>query len=92
MPVLFCLQLAGASRGARIAIVNERDPMSNEDVVFDRHALANKCVARNLAAVTDLRILLDLYESADLRLIADFTAIKIDELREHYVLAQLDVS
>ena len=43
------LQLAARGRGARINIVDERDAVADEHVVFDRHAFADEGVAGDLA-------------------------------------------
>src|SRR5262245_33421360 len=48
-PVLARLQLPLGGRRAGIGIVGERDVVADEDLVFDRHALADERVARDLA-------------------------------------------
>jgi len=53
--------------------------MTDEDVVLNGHALAHKRVTRDLAAFTNTCILLDFNKRANLGLIADLTAIKIDK-------------
>ena len=55
-------------------------------------ALADKCVAGDLAALADASILLNFNECADLCIVSDFAPIEIDELRQPHVLPQLDVS
>jgi hypothetical protein len=42
-----------------------------------------------LQLLTDLRVLLNLDERADLRLVADLTAVQVDELGKLHALAQL---
>ena len=54
-------------------------------------AFTDEGVARNLAALAHGCVLLDFDECADLGLIADFAAVKIDELGELDVSSQLHV-
>ena len=72
-------------------IVDERHAVTDEDVVFDGDAFANKGMAGNLAIAADGGILLDLDECANLGVIADLAAVQVDELGELDVLAQLYV-
>ena len=65
--------------------------MSDEDVVFNHHTLADEGVAGDLAALADAGILLDLDESPDLGLVPDLASVQIDELRQPDLGAQLDV-
>ena len=65
--------------------------MSDEDAFLDRYALTNECVAGNLAVVPHFRVFLNLHESADLRFVADFTTVQVDELRQLDILAELYV-
>src|SRR5215831_3310735 len=53
--------------------------MTNEYIVLDGDAFANKRVTRNLAAGTDDRILLNLNKTTDARLIPYRTAVKVSE-------------
>jgi hypothetical protein len=46
-------------------------------------------VAGDLAALSDVGILLDLDESPDFCLVADFAAVQVDELGKFYVLPKL---
>ena len=65
--------------------------MSDKHVVFDRHSFANEGVTRNLAALADDGILLDLDKRADLGFVPNFAAIEVNEFREPDVFPQLDV-
>ena len=78
---LLGLKFAAGRRRARIRVVDERHAMADEDVIFDRDALTDERVARNLAAAADPGVLLDFDERADLRLVADLAAVEIDKSR-----------
>src|SRR5262249_60327050 len=82
LPVAARLELTGRRRRARVGVVDEGDAVADEDVILDRHALADEGVARDLAAPSDRRVLLDFDERADLGLVADLAPIQVDELRE----------
>src|SRR5688572_8721544 len=73
--------------GAGIFVVDERDVMSNEHVILDRHAFADKSMAGNFDMPTNFRPLLDLDEGADLRIITDFTPVEINEVIDGHLLA-----
>src|SRR5262249_8252137 len=90
-PIFFGLQAAARGGGARVDVVDERYPMSYEDVLLDSDAFADKSVAGDLAVAPDPGVLLDLDKRADLGVITNLTAVQVDELREFDVLAQLDV-
>src|SRR5258705_3747314 len=89
-PVVLCLELARRSRRARIGSVDEGDAMADEHAVLDGDAFTDESVARNLAPPANLRVLLDLDERADLRFVADLTAVQVDELSERDVASKLD--
>src|SRR5258708_31830858 len=63
--------------------------MADEHVVLNLYSFTHKRMARNFAAFSHTRILLDFNESAYLGFIADFAAVQIDELGEPDVLAEL---
>ena len=86
-PVLFGLRQS-AGRGARIGIVDEDDAMTHEDLILDRHALADKGVAGDLAAGADHRVFLDFHEGANARFVADPAAVKINEAVDRDVFSQ----
>src|SRR5436190_2474053 len=90
LPVLFGLQLTVDGRPG-IGVVDEHHAVPDEDVVLDRHALADERVAGDLAVLSDPGVLLNLDEGADLRVVPDFAAVEIDELRELDALTQLHV-
>src|SRR5215472_589970 len=78
-PIAFRLELAFPGRCARIGIVDEGDSMSDEDVVFDGHAFADEGMARNLAILPNGRVLLNFDERANLGVLSNFAAVKINE-------------
>ena len=88
LPVGFGLELAAGRGGARVGVVDEGHIVADEHVVFDIDTFAHEGVARNLAVLSDSRVLLDLYERADFRLVADFATIQIDELRKLHIVSE----
>jgi hypothetical protein len=65
--------------------------MTDEHVVLDVHSLANKAMARDLAALADFGVLLHLDKGADLCLISNFTTVEIDELGQFNIAAEFNV-
>ena len=65
--------------------------MTDEDVIFDGHALTHERVAGNLAAAADTGVLLNFNERTNLGLIADFATVEIDELRKLDAFSKCDV-
>ena len=53
LPIRLGLQRAVRVRGSRIAIIDKSDIVPDKNLVFQRHALADKGVAGYLAAVAD---------------------------------------
>lgn len=49
----------------RKAVVDESHAVADEDFIFNRHALANKAVAGNLAPLADARAFLDFNKRPD---------------------------
>src|SRR5207245_1270858 len=75
-PVRLRLQSALVRRGARPLIVDEHNPMPDEDVVLDSHAVADERVALDLAVRADDSAALDLDVGADTRVVADLAAVE----------------
>ena len=65
--------------------------MSDEDVGFNRYALADEGMTRDLAAVADLCALLDFDKRPDPRLVANLAAIQIYERVNLHVATELDI-
>jgi hypothetical protein len=91
LPVLLALQGADPVRGPRVLVVDERYPVSDEHIVLDGHAFADERVALDLAVPADAGVLLHFHECPDLRIVADRTAVKVDELGQTDILAELHV-
>lgn len=91
LPVGLSHEFAGRIRGARISVIRKLHAVTDKDVLFNLHSFADKRVARNLAPRPDSRVFLNLNECADLGLIADFTAVQVDEPREFDAFAELDI-
>src|SRR5580704_14031115 len=64
--------------------------MTDKNVIFNVYALADECVARNLAPASDPCVLLDLDECPNLGFVPNFATVEIYELRELYVFTELD--
>src|SRR5262245_4186088 len=75
LPVHLGLHVPCRGRRARVGRIDEGDTVPDEDVVLDRHALADEGMTRDLAPTADFGILLNLDERANLRAISDFAAI-----------------
>ena len=65
--------------------------MADEDVVLDRHAFADERMTRDFAAPADRRVLLNFDECPDLGLVANGTAIQVDELAKGDARTETDV-
>ena len=65
--------------------------MADKDIVFDGHAFANEGMTGYFAVGADGGVLLDFDECADLGVVADRTAIEIDEFGKLDVTAEADV-
>jgi hypothetical protein len=65
--------------------------VADENIVLDRDAFTNEGVARDLATLANGSVLLDLDKGTNLRFITDFASVKIDELGQLDVSAQLHV-
>src|SRR5262249_39589031 len=72
-------------------VIDEQHPVANEALVLDRHALADERVAADFAAPADGRVLLHLDEGADAGLVADATAVQVDEGVQHHAHTQAHV-
>ena len=53
--------------------------MTDEHAILDKHALADEAIARYLTIGADLGVLLDFDERTDLCVLADTTAVEVDE-------------
>src|SRR5450755_2313374 len=90
-PICLGLKFTFRGRRPRIAVVDKRHTVADENVIFDVHAFTNKGVAGNLAAPPNARIFLNFHEGAYFGFVADFTSIHVDELGELDVFPKLDV-
>src|SRR6516225_1273919 len=77
-PILGPLHGAVGIRGPRALIVCEHDAVTDENIVFYRHALADKTMRRDLTILADTHPLLYLYKRSDPRIITYFTFIQVD--------------
>ena len=90
-PVSLSLQCAALRCRARVFVIDKSDPMTNEHLVLDVDAFANEAMTRDLAIAADSRALLNLDERTDLRVVADFAAVKVDEVIDNHVPPELDI-
>src|SRR5256885_1162489 len=65
--------------------------MADKDVVLNNDAFTDESVAGNFAVASDESAFLDFNERADLRALANLTTIKIDEVVDDDIAAELDV-
>ena len=65
--------------------------MPDEDVVFDRDAVADECVALDLAVRADRGPALDLDKRSDPGVVADLAAVEVRERLNDDALAELDI-
>jgi hypothetical protein len=72
-------------------VVNKGDIMSDKDIVFDLDPLADKGVARDLNVLSDLGVLLYLDESANLTVVSDGAAVKIDKSEDTHTGAKFNI-
>jgi hypothetical protein len=72
-------------------VVDEQHAVANEYFIFDSDAGTNERVARNFAALADVRVALNLDERADSRRVADAASVKIYERSKLHLFAQDNV-
>jgi hypothetical protein len=72
-------------------VVRKDYTVTNKDVVLDGYAVADESVTLDTTTATNCRTPLDLYKSADLRLIADPAAVQVRELVNDHATAQFNV-
>jgi hypothetical protein len=75
------LWLAFFGRRTREFVIDEHHTMTDEDFILNCNAFTDKRVGRDFASQPDLSADLNLNECTDSRLIADATAIKINQVR-----------
>src|SRR5262245_14771220 len=64
--------------------------MTDENLILDRHPLADEGMTGNLAAAADDGVLLNFNEGADLGVVADFASVQVDAVRELDAISELD--
>ena len=79
LPVGFGLQFSPLVRGPWILVVDEHHAVTDKNAVLNRHAFADEGVTTNLDPTADLGAFLDFHKRANLRLVANLTAVQIDE-------------
>src|SRR6516162_10741073 len=91
-PILGALHGAVGIRGPRALIVCEHDAVTDGNIVFYRHALADKTMRRDLTILADNHPLLHLHECGNLRIITYFTLIQVDEIQNADILSDKHIS
>src|SRR5437879_1349118 len=91
LPVSLSLQATPLLRRTRKTIVDERYAVANKHLVLERHAFAEKAVTRDLAAAANPRAFLNFNKSAHLRVVSDFTTVKIGKRENLDPLAKLHI-
>ena len=79
LPICFGLQSA-VGGGSRVQIIDEHDPVPDENVILDGYTLTDERVRGNLAATSDEGVLLNLNERSDFCIVAKRTAVEIDQI------------
>jgi hypothetical protein len=67
-------------------IIDECDAVSDEHLIFNRHAFTNECVARDLAPAANLGAALDFDKRADLDVVTNLAPVKIREIPDEDTL------
>ncbi len=75
----------------RVTIIGKSDIVSNENLIFQGHAFTKEGMTGDLASVSDLNPLLDLYKGSNLYVVPDLTTVKIDETVKLDIFAQFHV-
>jgi len=90
-PISVALGSAFVGGGAREPVVDEENPVTDENLILDLHAVANERVARDLARRAYRRSPLDLDEGSDAGVTPDAAAVEVAERPDGHVLPELDV-
>jgi hypothetical protein len=90
LPVFLGLQQPSAAGRARPSIIDEHDPVSNEDAVTDFHAPADEGVALDFAGGADGGTALDLNERAYARVITDPATVEVREGVDENLVPELN--
>src|SRR6516162_7207404 len=91
-PILGALHGAVGIRGPRALIVRKHDTVTDENIVFYRHPLADKRMRRDLAILANNHPLLYLYECRDPGMITYLTLIQVDEIKNPDILSDKNIS
>lgn len=65
--------------------------MTDKAVIFNMDTFTDKGMRGNLAVFTNKGVLLNFYKRADFGIIADFTAVEIDEVVDFDIFTEFDV-
>src|SRR5690242_17210192 len=91
LPVAFGLRLSVGIRRPRGAVVDEDDSVADEHFIFDRHALADECMAGNFAAGADSGPPLNFNECPYTGIVSHFTSVQVDEGAHPHTCPQVHV-
>src|SRR2546427_2577842 len=91
VPIGVALGSAFVGSGAGELVVDEENPVPDEDLVLDLNAVADERVARDLAGGADRPPPLDLNEGSDAGVTPDAAAIKVAERPDGHVFPEFDV-
>src|SRR2546421_8155434 len=90
-PIGIALRDAFVCRCSREPVVDEQNPVADEDLILDLHAAADERVAGNLARLADRGPSLHLHERSDPTAAADAAPVEVAERPDRHVLAELDL-
>src|SRR6185369_2287373 len=72
-------------------VVNKHDAVTDEDLVFDLHALADETMRRDFTVAAHAGVLLDFDERSNAGSVANLAAVKIYEVIDFDVAPEFDV-
>src|SRR5262249_38862742 len=91
LPIVIGLQAAVCGGGAGNFIVDEGNPVTNEDFIFNLDAFTDERMAGDFAATADAGAFLNLDEGTDSGFVSDFAAVEIYKVMNNDVAAQSDI-
>jgi hypothetical protein len=90
-PVGVSLQASIGIGRTGMQVIREHYTMTHKNLIFQRDALANESMARDLTPAANFRAFLNFDEGADLGFIPDFAAVEVDEAEDLDAFAEFDV-
>ena len=89
-PVRFGLQVTRVRGGPGVFVIDEHNPVSDEDLIFNGHPFADKGVTGYLTVFTNRGVLLYFHKGAYFGAITDLATVKVDKVVDDDVLTEND--